>query len=130
MFLSGYQLQKHQNIRCLKDKTNTIHEFCNIKKVSMCLFCYTIHPCVNIYTVRFGLEGRGLEQRVLFVRLQKSRKLWTTPNFFVNKTIMTGEPTHTTSKERNGTVRPSHQLPSEKWSIHYASLSATVCSTC
>ena len=37
---------------------------------------------------------------------------------------MTGKPTHTTSKERNGNARPSYQLSSEKWSIHYASLLA------
>ena len=37
---------------------------------------------------------------------------------------MTGEPTHTTSKERNGAAHPSYQLLSEKLSNHYASLSA------
>ena len=37
---------------------------------------------------------------------------------------MTGEPTHTASKERNGAAHPSYQLLSEKWSIHYTSLLA------
>ena len=46
-------------------------------------------------------------------------------SLFVNKIIMTGEPTHTASKERNGAAYLSYQLPSEKCSIHYALLSAT-----
>ena len=58
-------------IRCLKDKTNTIHELCNIKKVSMYLFCYTIHPCVNIYIVRFGLGGEGVRKMSTICTLAK-----------------------------------------------------------
>ena len=37
---------------------------------------------------------------------------------------MTGELTHTTSKERNGTVRPSYQLSFEKCGIYYTLLLA------
>ena len=34
--------------------------------------------------------------------------------FFANKIIMTGEPIHTTSRERNGAMLPNNQLSSEK----------------
>ena len=33
----------------------------------------------NIYTVRFELGGRGLEKRILFVRLQKKLKIMDDP---------------------------------------------------
>ena len=38
-----------------------------------------MHPCVNIYTVRFGLGGEKVRKKSTLCTLAKKQKLWTTP---------------------------------------------------
>ena len=48
------------------------------KSIHVFVLLYNTSMCQHLYSTLWG-GGRGLEKRVLFVRLQKSRELWTTP---------------------------------------------------
>ena len=63
-------------IRCLKDKTNTKHEFCKIKKVSMHVFVllYNTSMCQHLYSTLW-VGGEGVRKKSTLCMLAKKQKI-------------------------------------------------------